>query len=137
MYQKSHTGGILTIVSGVLGILECAVLVIVIACVRLVETSPEFGVNYADPDVFQFIYLIYGLPALLCLLLGVLGIIGGIYAAKRRLWGLALAGAIGSVITFLPLGIAAVIMIAQAQKEFSSPPSDNVEILPDTVTEQL
>ncbi|MFC2018980.1 hypothetical protein ACFLU4_03380 [Chloroflexota bacterium] len=50
-------------------------------------------------------------------LLGVVAIIGGVYAIKRRLWGFALAGAICSLVAFF-LGIPAIILIALSKAEF-------------------
>ena len=60
----------------------------------------------------------FGLPAIM---LGVVAIIGGIYASRRQAWGMALAGAICAL--FLPhvsvLGILAIIFIALSKQEFS------------------
>jgi hypothetical protein len=63
---------------------------------------------------FASIYFLY------FALLSALGIAGGIFALKRRKWGIALAGAIAGVLTFMPCGIAAIILISQAQGEFST-----------------
>lgn len=60
---------------------------------------------------------LFGLPAIL---LGVVAVIGGVFALKRRHWGLALAGAICAVLTpmSLVLGAVAVVFIALARGEF-------------------
>ena len=50
-------------------------------------------------------------------LVGIVAIVGGVYAIKRRLWGFALAGAICSLVAF-PLGVPAVILIARSKAEF-------------------
>lgn len=50
-------------------------------------------------------------------LVGIMAIVGGVYAIKRRLWGFALAGAICSLMVFL-LGIPAIILIAMSRAEF-------------------
>ena len=50
-------------------------------------------------------------------LLGIVAIVGGVFAIKRRLWGFALAGAICSLVTLL-LGIPAVILIVLSKAEF-------------------
>ena len=50
-----------------------------------------------------------------------LALIGGIYALKRRKWGLALAGSIAAIFASMPLpflGIAATIFIVLSRKEF-------------------
>lgn len=49
--------------------------------------------------------------------LGVVAIFGGIFAISRRLWRLALAGAICSLVVF-PLGIPAIILISMSRREF-------------------
>lgn len=49
--------------------------------------------------------------------LGVVAIVGGIFAVSRRLWGLSLAGAICSLVIF-PLGIPAIILISMSRREF-------------------
>lgn len=68
---------------------------------------------------------IYGIGVIIgapLIAVGVVAIIGGIYAIKRKMWGLALAGAICSL--FLAhvgfLGIAAIIFVALSKKEFTS-----------------
>jgi len=39
-----------------------------------------------------------------CLLLGILGIVGGVYALKRKHWGLGLTAAIAGTLLFFPTG---------------------------------
>lgn len=53
------------------------------------------------------------------IILGIIAIVGGIYALKRRIWGLALAGAICALVgpQFL-LGIAAIVFVALGKNEF-------------------
>jgi hypothetical protein len=61
------------------------------------------------------------------LVLGGLGLVGGIFAVQRKTWGLAAAGAIASSAIFYPLGIAAVVLVSMAYREFQRP-----EALPQT-----
>jgi hypothetical protein len=42
-------------------------------------------------------------------------------AIKKKAWGLALAGAIASSMSFYYVGIAAVVLVAMAQPEFNKP----------------
>jgi hypothetical protein len=44
-----------------------------------------------------------------------------VFAIKRKYWGVALAGAIASIFTFFPCGIAAVVIISMAKPEFNVP----------------
>jgi hypothetical protein len=61
----------------------------------------------------------FGLPALI---LGALAIVGGIFALRRRLWGLSLAGAICATLTPISfiLGVPAIVFIALSHDEFSA-----------------
>ena len=53
----------------------------------------------------------------LSLIVGIISLVGGIYALKRKKWGWALAGSI--VASFLyGLGIPSVILIAKSKREF-------------------
>jgi len=52
------------------------------------------------------------------LVLGVLSIIGGVYAIRRRRYGLALMGAIAALLPFSMLGIASVVLVALSKNEF-------------------
>jgi hypothetical protein len=63
-----------------------------------------------------------GITMLFFLLLsGVLAIIGGIAALRRKVWGLALAGTIAGFLSYLWfLGVIALILIVQSRCEFTS-----------------
>ena len=57
------------------------------------------------------------------LVLGIVAIVGGIFAIQRKLWGLALAGSICAVL-ILPaflLGVLAVVFVSLARSEFERP----------------
>jgi hypothetical protein len=60
-------------------------------------------------------------PVLLILIcnvvLGIVAVVGGISAIKRKWFGVSLAGAVGAVFT-VPLGILAVIFVALGKREF-------------------
>jgi hypothetical protein len=62
--------------------------------------------------------------------LGLIAIVGGIFAIRRKFWGLALAGAICAIVpphpwgylTWTPvLGILAVVFVALSKNEFTGP----------------
>ncbi|TFH36823.1 MAG: hypothetical protein E4G93_01430 [Dehalococcoidia bacterium] len=61
----------------------------------------------------------FGLPALI---LGAMAIVGGIFALKRRHWGLSLAGAICATLTPISfiLGVPAIVFIALSHDEFEA-----------------
>jgi hypothetical protein len=50
---------------------------------------------------------------------GVVSMLGGIYSIKRNLWGLALAGSISTFISFIFLGVPAIVLTALAKREFA------------------
>jgi hypothetical protein len=61
-----------------------------------------------------------GIPGII---LGTIAIVGGVYALRRRLWGLALAGAICALLFTLPflgwiLAILAIIFVSLGKSEF-------------------
>jgi integral membrane sensor domain MASE1 len=47
-----------------------------------------------------------------------LPLLGGIYAAQRKNWGLALAGSIVAILAVAPFGIVSTILVASSKKEF-------------------
>ncbi len=64
------------------------------------------------------IFAVFG--GVVVIILGAVSIIGGIYSLRKRLWGMALAGAITSI--FSPswiLGIASTVIIAMARDQFN------------------
>lgn len=97
------TAGILTIVAGAIDI----ILGIMVAAVA--EVFGIFG-------GFRGLGAI-GVPMMV---IGVVAIVGGIFAIRRRVWGLALAGAICAL--FPPhigvLGVLSIIFVALSKKEF-------------------
>jgi len=115
--QKGTVGGVLTIVSSVLGALGS---IFFLAMPYLMSTLDDFSGTY-DTEAIDFVGGLYAAIGIIGLLLGALGIVGGIFAVNRKTWGLALAGAIASSILFFPLGIVAVIFVSMAQPEFAKP----------------
>ena len=59
----------------------------------------------------------YALIGTLLIVLGIIAILGGIYALRRRIWGLALAGSICALPLFV-LGIPAIIFVIRGKREF-------------------
>jgi len=55
-----------------------------------------------------------------CAIVGIVAIVGGVFALRRRIWGLALAGSICASISLFTwyLGVAAIIFTVLAKKEF-------------------
>ena len=120
---KPTTAGILTIIAGCLGIG---------AGVLLTLLAIPLGVGGAIAGFLEQAEILGGLLGGLAGFLGVIGagiigvgivaIIGGIYALRRRVWGFALAGAILATMTSTPLGILAIIFVVMGKNEFVRAP---------------
>jgi hypothetical protein len=106
--RKLAVGGILTIVSGVLGSLG-----IINYAVGLTDVR-GFGRGDIPPFVPS---IIYGLP-IPALVIAALALVGGVFALRRRHWRWALTGAIAASLSFLLLGIPAIVLIASSKEAF-------------------
>lgn len=99
---KPTTAGILSIIGGIIAI--------------------AFGAIFATIGTA----FLYGIPGLEIMggigggiiALGVIALIGGIMALKRKAWGFALTGAIFACFPVIPLGILAIIFVAMGKSEF-------------------
>ncbi|MDD4924858.1 MAG: hypothetical protein PHF74_08575, partial [Dehalococcoidales bacterium] len=92
MGNKGKVSGILSIISGVFGLIW-GTLLIIIAIVMGVKATMVTVINNPDGQIGLFI-LICGIFGITLLLIGVLSIIGGVYSVKRKYWGLGLAAAV-------------------------------------------
>ena len=114
-------GGILSIVGGALEVTFGAIVTVltirgVIPCAFQLPWWP--GQPFEMHIMLSFIML--GAPLLV---LGIIAIVGGIYALRRSVWGLALAGAICAFLALPGLGwilaILAIIFVSLGKREFS------------------
>ena len=113
--RKPTTAGILTIIAGCIGIgvgayvnVFSAVISELAGLTELIELGELIGF------LATFGWVAIGL--------GTVALIGGIFALKRRVWGLALAGAILTtpmIPVGTPLGILSIIFLAKSKKEFA------------------
>ena len=118
MQRKSYSyiAGILTIIAGAFGILWLGGSWFSIYMARHMFSSPFYGSIPGDfYNLMTVVYLSYGIFGAV---LGILGIIGGVFALKKRFWGWSLAGAIAGVITFFPTGVAGIILLSMGKEEF-------------------
>jgi len=112
---KPTAAGILTIIAGFLGLLIGLALAVGLGIMgSLAGLIPGF------PGVASFLALI-AVPGII---LSIVAIVGGIYAIKRSVWGLALAGAICALLFTVPflgwiLAILAIIFVSLGKREFS------------------
>jgi hypothetical protein len=101
-------GGILAIVSGGFKLLGLLSLIIASFFVTA-SPAPVCGLGEAT------ILLIITMPLAI---LGTLAIVGGIYALRRKMLGLALAGSIAAFLPWSFLGLASIILIVLSKNEF-------------------
>jgi len=99
---KPKAAGILSIIGGVINVIWG----LVFAVIGGMAGAP-FGMGWLGA---------IGVPAII---LGIIAIVGGSYALKRRIWGLALAGAICAIVGPAGLlGILAIIFVILGKGEF-------------------
>jgi hypothetical protein len=122
MSNNARVAGILTIISGAFGVLWSVWAVFAILMFRFVFSTPFIPFRSPFPSgFFTLITILYAAIGLFYVLVGILGIVGGIFALNKKNWGLALAGAIAGAKTFFPCGIPAIIFVTLAKPEFSAP----------------
>jgi len=105
--------GILDIVSGVLSLLAFIGLLIASIAVG----SNFIGVYIWDPGVGVALSVLIILTAL-AFAVGILALMGGVYALQRKKWGLALTGSICALLPSFALGVAAIIITVLSRDEF-------------------
>ena len=106
--RRPINGGILTLLSGAMAIFGA-----MNYAVGFFD-SPGIGKGDIPPFVPS---IIFGVP-LMSIVIGIVAVIGGILAMRRKRWKWALTGAIAGALSLLPLGIPAVILIAISRDEF-------------------
>ena len=114
-------GGVLSIIAGAVEVI--AVLVLAgLAATRLIwgGSYPFPPMPYGPGHVIQILPLALIPLGVFFLGLGVVAVIGGVYALRRKSFGMALAGAI-CALPMIILGILAVIFVALSRKEFGPP----------------
>jgi hypothetical protein len=109
------TAGILDIIAGGFGLIAGLVLLIIGA---VGSNFMAYYVPQIPPATLVVIFLCIAVPLII---VAILAIVGGIYALRRKIWGLALAGSIAAF--FIPwawlLGIAAIVFTALSKNEFA------------------
>ena len=102
---KPTTAGILSIIAGVFGLLGAIVVGVIGGTIAGLEDIPGLGTLFAA-------------IAIPLIIIAIIAIVGGVYALKRRIWGLALAGTICSLFCMWLLGIPAIIFVILGKSEF-------------------
>ena len=119
---KPTVAGILNIVAGGSSLLGAIGVIIGIIVFVSVGSAPFLAYMWRDLGGLgvgpNFIIIILVIAAIFSGVLGIFPLIGGIYALKRKRWGLALAGSIVAIFGSSVMGILATIFIAMAKDEF-------------------
>ncbi|MFC1872844.1 hypothetical protein ACFLYV_03915 [Chloroflexota bacterium] len=115
---KPTTAGILNIVSGVSSIGW----VIWISILLTASSTWTFLLNAIPPDNLPLVAAVVNGFLIVLLVMSILEagfcFWGGIYAIKRKKWGLALTGSIFAALSVFPLGVASIAFVASAKEEF-------------------
>jgi hypothetical protein len=114
-------GGILSIIGGAFEVIGGGIMVVlpmgtrILLRLALIPFHPSGWWERIMP-VIPFWLIIVGVPLLV---LGIIAVVGGISAIRRKSFGLSLAGAI-CALPSRPLGILAVIFVSLAKREFGA-----------------
>ncbi len=109
---KATTAGILSIIAGTWGVMAGVILTVI---------TSAYPPAWILLTPFQTVILNRLCPVAAAL--GLVAILGGVFAVRRQKWGLALAGAICAAMIPPPffLGALAVILVAVGRDEFEKP----------------
>jgi hypothetical protein len=112
-------GGVLSIIAGAIEVLTAMAAIAGILVGGLVwDRLHLFGPMPFGPEhLTEILPIGLGVLAAIALALGIVAIVGGAYALRRRSFGMSLAGAICALPTVI-LGILAIIFVAVSRKEF-------------------
>ena len=121
MNQNAKIEGLFSIIAGALAAGHIGFALFGALSIRAVFSQPFPNTRPLPPQFISMFTTFYLLYAICFGLLGILAIVGGIFALKKKHWGLALAGAIAGAITFFPLGVPAIIFTTLGKQEFSLP----------------
>jgi hypothetical protein len=118
--------GILSIIAGGLSLLG----MVIVGIVAGIASNSPFWYNYGGPDFpIVVFWVFFFIPYFI---VSAVAIAGVVFALRRSLWGLALAGAICALLTGWAwwLGVAAIVLVAISKREFDRillvPPSPPV-----------
>ena len=106
--SKPIVAGWLSIGGGVLGMLGAA------SYTYGFGEVPLLGKGDVPPFVPS---IIFGVP-MISVVVGVLALVGGVLAMTRKRWGWSMGGAVAGTMSFLPLGVAAMALLAISKEEF-------------------
>ena len=113
---KPTVAGILDIVAGAGGVIVWAL--IIVGVFAFLVASGTSGAMHLPVLQSKLIPVLLSVLAIPFMLLSVLSIVGGVFALKRKIWGLALGGSIAALLCSTVLGVVSIIFIALSKDEF-------------------
>ncbi len=118
---KPIAGGICSIVGGSLSLMGAAMMGMIVMF-GYASIAGMWGMWGHEPHMMPWgagLMALWWLPGLI---FGVVAIVGGVFALKRRYWGWSLAGAICATLTPMSfiLGVPAIVFIALSRDEFQA-----------------
>ncbi len=117
--SKATIAGVLDIIAGVMSLIGACVLFLI----GVVGTGAITTAGAHDAMAARMAFLpiaLFGPLALLCLVIGMVAVVGGVAAIRQRRFWLALVGSIAALFSFFPIGIPAIVLTVMAEREFSS-----------------
>lgn len=109
---KPTVAGILDIVCGVLALISFIGLIIGIAVTSgALDIPGRWAIPWFVPTILWSI-------AIPTLIIGILALVGGIFALQRKYWGWALTGSIAATLSLFFVGIPTIVFTAQSKDEF-------------------
>ena len=123
MGNKAQPAGILTIITGSIGVLGSLALFAFIPLIHTAMTDPTLQTDSSltAADIKAAADLMTGIftfMAVIGVLLAIFIIVAGVYALKKKAWGLGLAGSIVGLFVFFPTAVPALVFMALAKPEF-------------------
>ncbi|MDD1768380.1 MAG: zinc ribbon domain-containing protein [Methanomassiliicoccales archaeon] len=117
--SKSLIGGILVVISGLIGIVTGLILAVTASTI-LDALGDMYGA-----DILQAVEGVLVACGVIWFIIGLIALIGGIFAIRRKRWGIAIVGGVFGLLTIGPyfigsiLGLIGLILIAISKDEFS------------------
>jgi hypothetical protein len=122
--NNAKIGGILSIVAGSLGVLSALMMIVMgVFMVFVMNGEMRYDSYYPMDNMVTLMMIIYIISGIIGFVVSALAITGGVFALKKKNWGLALAGSIAGVLAFFPCGVAAIIFTAMSKPEFNEAPA--------------
>ncbi|MGA2158885.1 MAG: hypothetical protein ABSG90_06675 [Dehalococcoidia bacterium] len=103
---KTLTAGILDIISGIGMMFVCFWMVVAGSIAGIVHNVPQWVPG-----------LLFAL-AILMIIVAIVAVVGGIFAIKRRVWGMALAGSIAAFFCCFIFGVISIVLTTLGHSEF-------------------